>query len=45
MVSDHITRMEKLDQPRRAEYEMALKHASMTAFIGEISLTRIIYNI
>lgn len=36
MVSDHITRMEKLDPSYRTEYELALKHASVTAFIGEI---------
>ena len=41
MVFDHITRMEKFDAPYRAEYEIALKHASLTAFIGKIPLMSI----
>lgn len=41
MVADHIMRMEKLDHSYRAEYERALKHVSVTAFFGEILLTRI----
>jgi hypothetical protein len=34
MVSDHITRMKKYDEPHRSDYTTALKHASVTAFIG-----------
>lgn len=37
MVFDHIARMEQFDDSHRAEYEMALKHAAVTAFIGKIS--------
>jgi len=37
MVFDHLTRMEQFDDSYRAEYEVALKHASITAFIGKIS--------
>lgn len=39
MVFDHLQRMEKIDGPHRVEYEKALKHASSTAFLGEVSLT------
>ena len=38
MVFDHINRMEKFDPSYRAEYETALKHASVTAFIGKTPL-------
>ncbi|KAG6374677.1 cytochrome P450 [Boletus reticuloceps] len=34
MVSDHIAHMEKLDGSHRSDYEKALKHTSMTAFLG-----------
>ena len=39
MVSDHITRMEKLDDLCRSNYEAALKHASATAFLGKVLST------
>lgn len=41
MVSDHITRMERLKfgGSYRAEYETALKHAAVTAFLGKVLLT------
>jgi len=38
MVFDHLARMEQFDEPYRAEYEVALKHASITAFISKMSL-------
>ncbi|KAG6381871.1 cytochrome P450 [Boletus reticuloceps] len=37
MVFHHIQRMEKLDDSIRAEYETAIKHASMSAFHGNSS--------
>ncbi|KAG8217060.1 cytochrome P450 [Butyriboletus roseoflavus] len=39
MVFDHITRMQKFDASYRAEYEAALKHAAITAFIGSTETT------
>ncbi|KIK95905.1 hypothetical protein PAXRUDRAFT_826534 [Paxillus rubicundulus Ve08.2h10] len=39
MVSDHITRMQKLDEPCRSEYTIALKHASATAFLASAETT------
>ncbi|KIK97281.1 hypothetical protein PAXRUDRAFT_239039 [Paxillus rubicundulus Ve08.2h10] len=39
MVSDHITRMQKYDEPYRSDYTSALKHASATAFLGAFLLT------
>ena len=36
MVSDHITRMEKFDDSCRSDYEAALKHASVTAYLGKV---------
>ena len=47
MVSDHITRMEKFDNPYRSEYEKALKQTSSTAFMGrsqarELSMIKLI---
>ncbi|KAF8549302.1 cytochrome P450 [Imleria badia] len=41
MVSDHITRMEKSDGSYSSEYEMALKHASASAFITNVETTKI----
>ena len=41
MVFNHITRMQKFDASYPTEYETALKHASITAFIGKIILTRV----
>ena len=38
MVSDHITRMEKFDDPYRSEYEKALKQTSSTAFLGRLQV-------
>ncbi|KIJ15177.1 hypothetical protein PAXINDRAFT_34612, partial [Paxillus involutus ATCC 200175] len=37
MVSDHITRMQKCDEPHRSQYETALKHASASAIIGTVT--------
>ena len=47
MVSDHITLMEKFDDPYRSEYEKALKQTSSTAFMGrsqacELSMIKLI---
>ncbi|KIK93319.1 hypothetical protein PAXRUDRAFT_12727 [Paxillus rubicundulus Ve08.2h10] len=39
MVSDHITRMQKYDQSYCSDYTTALKHASVTAFIGGAETT------
>ena len=39
MVSNQITRMEAFDDSDRAGYEIVLKHAATTAFIGETSFT------
>ncbi|KAI9457042.1 cytochrome P450 [Boletus coccyginus] len=37
MVSDHVTRMEKLNDAHRSEYEKALKYTSSTAFLDKFS--------
>ena len=37
MVFDHVRRMERLDSTHRAEYEKALKAASLTSFLGNVS--------
>ncbi|KIK95912.1 hypothetical protein PAXRUDRAFT_826541 [Paxillus rubicundulus Ve08.2h10] len=39
MVSDHITRMQKYDEPHRSKYGAALKHASATAFLASAETT------
>ncbi|KIJ12558.1 hypothetical protein PAXINDRAFT_14638 [Paxillus involutus ATCC 200175] len=39
MVSDHITRMKKYDEPHRSKYGAALKHASATAFLASAETT------
>ncbi|KAF8837245.1 cytochrome P450 [Paxillus ammoniavirescens] len=39
MVSDHIARMQKFDEPYRSGYTTALKHASATAIIESTSST------
>ncbi|KIJ12557.1 hypothetical protein PAXINDRAFT_171115 [Paxillus involutus ATCC 200175] len=39
MVSDHITRMQKYDEPYRSEYTKALKHASVSAVLGSVETT------
>ena len=40
MISDQISRMDKLDASYRSEYEAALKYTSATALVGEISLKK-----
>ena len=40
MVSDHITRMENFDSLSRSQYETAVKHVAVTAFLGKSTLTR-----
>ncbi|KIK95907.1 hypothetical protein PAXRUDRAFT_826540 [Paxillus rubicundulus Ve08.2h10] len=39
MVSDHITRMQKHDEPYRSDYTKALKHASVSAVLGSAETT------
>ncbi|KAF8842616.1 cytochrome P450 [Paxillus ammoniavirescens] len=39
MVSDHITRMQKYDEPYRSQYTKALKHASVSAVLGSAETT------
>ncbi|KIJ14780.1 hypothetical protein PAXINDRAFT_12350 [Paxillus involutus ATCC 200175] len=39
MVSDHIARMQKFDEPYRSDYATTLKHASATAIIGSSEST------
>ncbi|KIJ11835.1 hypothetical protein PAXINDRAFT_15289 [Paxillus involutus ATCC 200175] len=39
MVSDHIARMQKFDEPYRSDYTSALKDASATAIIGSTGTT------
>ncbi|KIJ11837.1 hypothetical protein PAXINDRAFT_15291 [Paxillus involutus ATCC 200175] len=39
MVSNHIARMQKLDEPYRSDYRNALKHASASAIIGSTETT------
>ena len=38
MVSDHIIRMEKFNDPYRAEYEKTLKQTASTAFLGRLQM-------
>ncbi|KIJ12560.1 hypothetical protein PAXINDRAFT_14641 [Paxillus involutus ATCC 200175] len=39
MVADHITRMQKYDEPHRSDYTIALKHASVSNVIGGTETT------
>ncbi|KIJ17980.1 hypothetical protein PAXINDRAFT_9069 [Paxillus involutus ATCC 200175] len=39
MVSDHITRMQKFDEPYRSDYTSALKHASATGVLASTETT------
>ncbi|KAI9570681.1 cytochrome P450 [Boletus coccyginus] len=44
MVFDHIARMEQFDDSYRAEYEVALKHTSITAFINSAETLAMVKN-
>ncbi|KIJ11833.1 hypothetical protein PAXINDRAFT_33646, partial [Paxillus involutus ATCC 200175] len=45
MVSDHIARMQKFDEPYRSDYTGALKDASATAIIDQTSSTMLMFTL